>query len=38
MAGEHTLHLTEANFDQEVLQAEEPVLVDFGRPGADRAR
>ncbi|NLG44315.1 MAG: thioredoxin [Phycisphaerae bacterium] len=29
MAGEHTLHLTEANFDQEVLQAEEPVLVDF---------
>lgn len=29
MAGEHTLHVTEANFDQEVLQAEEPVLVDF---------
>jgi thioredoxin 1 len=29
MAGEDMLHLTEANFDQEVLQSEEPVLVDF---------
>jgi len=29
MAGEHALHLTETNFDQEVLQSAEPVLVDF---------
>jgi len=29
MAGEHTKEFTEANFQNEVLQASEPVLVDF---------
>jgi len=29
MAGAHTKEFTEANFEQEVLQASEPVLVDF---------
>ena len=29
MAGANTLELTEANFDTQVLQASEPVLVDF---------
>lgn len=29
MAGEHTREFTEANFEQEVLSAGEPVLVDF---------
>ena len=30
--------LTTANFDQEVLQADRPVLVDFYVTGADRVR
>lgn len=29
MAGPNTLEFTDANFDQEVLQSEVPVLVDF---------
>ena len=29
MAGADTLHFTDANFDDEVLAAEQPVLVDF---------
>ena len=29
MAGANTLEFTEANFDNDVLQASEPVLVDF---------
>ena len=29
MAGPNTLELTDSNFDQEVLQADVPVLVDF---------
>ncbi len=29
MAGENTLHVTESTFDQEVLQSDQPVLVDF---------
>ena len=29
MAGAHTKEFTEADFDQEVMQASEPVLVDF---------
>jgi len=29
MAGANTMEFTEANFDSEVLQASEPVLVDF---------
>ncbi len=29
MASEHTLTFTDANFDQEVLQSDVPVLVDF---------
>ena len=29
MAGKNVIELTDANFDQEVLQSKEPVLVDF---------
>ena len=29
MAGDHTLEFTDANFDEEVLNADIPVLVDF---------
>ena len=29
MAGAHTLELTDVNFEEEVLQSEQPVLVDF---------
>jgi thioredoxin 1 len=29
MAGQNTLHFTDASFDQDVLQSEVPVLVDF---------
>jgi thioredoxin 1 len=29
MASEHTLHFTDAGFDQDVLNSTEPVLVDF---------
>ena len=29
MAGANTLHFTDDSFDQDVLQAEKPVLVDF---------
>lgn len=29
MASEHTLHFTDAGFDQDVLNSSEPVLVDF---------
>ncbi len=29
MASEHTLHFTDAGFDQDVLSSSEPVLVDF---------
>ena len=29
MAGDHTLEFTDANFDEEVLSADTPVLVDF---------
>ncbi|MBI1353027.1 MAG: thioredoxin [Acidobacteria bacterium] len=29
MAGPNTLEFTDANFDQEVIQSEQPVLVDF---------
>jgi len=29
MAGEHTLHFNEDNFEREVLQSDVPVLVDF---------
>jgi thioredoxin 1 len=29
MASEHTLELTDGNFEQEVLQADTPALVDF---------
>ena len=29
MAGQGVLEVTDANFDQEVLQSEQPVLVDF---------
>ena len=32
------LHLTEANFEQEVLNADIPVLVDFGLLGAVLAK
>ena len=32
------IHLTEANFEKEVLQADIPVLVDFWRLGAARAK
>jgi len=32
MAGPHTLTFTDANFEQEVLQSKEPVLVDFWAP------
>lgn len=28
----HTIHVTEATFDREVLQSEQPVLVDFWAP------
>ena len=31
------VEVTENNFDQEVLKAEIPVLVDFGRLGVDLA-
>ena len=29
MAGEHTVQVTDANFDEQVLEADTPVLVDF---------
>src|SRR2546425_1245223 len=29
MAGDHTLKLTDSNFDDEVLKSDKPVLVDF---------
>ena len=29
MAGSHTLEITDANFDEAVLQSDRPVLVDF---------
>ena len=29
---------TDANFEEEVLKSEQPVLVDFGRSGADHVR
>ena len=29
MAGEHTLQFTDANFDEEVIKSDKPVLVDF---------
>jgi len=29
MAGEHTLQFTDANFDEEVMSSDKPVLVDF---------
>ena len=29
MAGNHTLELTDGNFEQEVLKSDKPVLVDF---------
>jgi len=29
MAGEHTLQFTDANFDEEVMKSDKPVLVDF---------
>jgi thioredoxin 1 len=29
MASEHVKEFTDANFDQEVLKSEQPVLVDF---------
>jgi thioredoxin 1 len=29
MAGTHTLEFTDANFDNDVLQSDQPVLVDF---------
>ncbi len=29
MVGEHTMEFTDANFDEEVLSADRPVLVDF---------
>ena len=29
MAGSHTLEFTDANFEQDVLQSDQPVLVDF---------
>ena len=29
MAGEHTLQFTDANFDEEVIKSDRPVLVDF---------
>ena len=29
MAGQHTKEFTDANFESEVLNASEPVLVDF---------
>jgi len=29
MAGDNTLEFTDANFDNEVLQSEQPVMVDF---------
>ena len=29
MAGNHTLQLTDGNFEQEVLKSDKPVLVDF---------
>src|SRR5262245_21783341 len=29
MAGEHTLKFTDANFDEEVIKSDKPVLVDF---------
>lgn len=32
MAGDHTVTLTDAAFDQEVLQSDTPVLVDFWAP------
>jgi thioredoxin 1 len=32
MAGEHTLNFTDAAFDQEVLNSDVPVLVDFWAP------
>ena len=32
MAGEHTLQFTDAAFDQEVLNSDVPVLVDFWAP------
>ena len=32
MAGEHTLNFSDAAFDQEVLNADVPVLVDFWAP------
>ncbi len=30
MAGANTVTLTDANFEEEVIQSEQPVLVDFG--------
>lgn len=30
--GQHTLEISEANFEQEVLQSDKPVLVDFWAP------
>ena len=32
MAGEHVSELTDENFDAEVLQSDQPVLVDFWAP------
>lgn len=32
MAGDNTLTFTDASFDQDVLKAQEPVLVDFWAP------
>ena len=32
MSSTHTIHITEANFETEVLQAKEPVLIDFWAP------
>ena len=29
MAGEYTLQFTDANFDEEVIKSDKPVLVDF---------
>ena len=32
------INLTTENFEEEVLNAKEPVLVDFGQHGVDHAR
>ena len=34
---ENVKEVSEGSFEQIVLQSEKPVLVDFGRNGADRA-